>query len=478
MTIVVASAPITDTLPRIMTGVSEAELDTIRTLLAVWAEKRPRNLLRSVYYEGKMPLKPSGNIPREAMARIRAVLDWPEKSVSALAERSIFEGFVSPGGEQDPFDLTSVLDANRWDLELPQAITSAYKHSCSFITTARGDVQSGEPDVTVLARSAEWSVGLWDRRRRMMSAALAITDMDREGRPSGMDVYLPDVVLLCARRPSGSWVVDRRPNPLGEVLVEPLAFDPQLDRPFGRSRISRTVMNITDHALSTIVRAEIGADFYTLPKIIITKVAEDAFARGKWQMAVDRITGLTKDEEGDAPEVQQLQQMTMQPLMDQYRMYASQFSGATGVPVDALGIITENPPSAEAIYAADRRLTTTAKRQNKVMAASLRRVASRIVRLRDGGDGSSELGQLDVNWARPEFVSPGTGADALVKLSTVFPWIGESEVALEMAGFSGAEIKRLLADKRRAQSGNRLQALAALGQQQDAAASAVPTEAE
>lgn len=463
MIAVTSSLALSD-LPRFMTGVTDSELDTIRTLLATWAEKHPRNMMRSMYYDGKMPLKPSGNIPREAMARIRAVLDWPEKAVSALAERSIFEGFVSPGDDQDPFDLTSILDENRWDLELPQAITSAYKHSCSFITTARGDILSGEPAVTVLARSAEWSVGIWDKKRRITKAALAITDVDIEGRPSAMDVYLPDAVLLCSRRPSGAWTVDRRPNPLGEVLVEPLAFDPQLDRPFGRSRISRTVMNITDHALSTIVRAEIGADFYTLPKIIITKIAEDAFSRGKWQMAVDRITGLTKDEDGDAPEVTQLTQMTMQPLMDQYRMYASQFSGATGVPVDALGIVTENPPSAEAIYATDRRLTTTARRQNRFMTASLRRVASRVVRLRDGGEGSAELASLDVNWARPEFVSPGSGADALVKLAAVFPWLGESEVALEMAGFSGAEITRLLADKRRAQGGSTLQALISAGQ--------------
>lgn len=459
--ITVAPSNALDGVPRIMTNVDEQELDIIRSLFIQWRAKYPRNLLRSTYYDGKMPLKPSGNIPAEAMARIRAVLDWPEKSVSALAERSIFENFVSPGDEQDPFDLGSLLDANRFDLELPQAITSAYKHSCAFLTTARGDTESGEPEVTLMARSAEWSTGIWDRRRRMVSAALAITNTDAQGRPSAMDIYLPEAVLICERRPSGSWVVDRRPNPLGEVLVEPLVFDPQLDRPFGRSRISRTVMNITDHALSAVVRGEIGADFYTLPKIIITRVAEDAFARGKWQMAVDRITGLTKDEDGDAPDVKQLQQMTMQPLTDQYRMYASQFSGATGVPIDSLGIITENPPSAESIYAADRRLTTTAKRQNRIMTASLRRVASRMVRLRDGGDGTDELQRIDVNWANPEFTSPGAAADALVKLSSVFTWIGESEVGLEMAGFSSAQITRLLADKRRAQGAGQMEAILA-----------------
>ena len=448
-------------LPRFVTNVSDDELDTIRRLFEVWQAKQPRNVLRSVYFDAKMPLKPTGNIPEESMRRILAVLDWPEKAVSALAERSVFEGFVTAGGSQDPFDLKPILDDNRFDLELPQAITSAYKHSCSFITTALGDKASGEPEVLVMPRSAEWSSALWDERRRMVSAALAITEVDPlDGKPTGMDVYLPDVVLQMRRRPSGSWVVDRRRSALGEVLVEPIAYDPQLDRPFGRSRISRPVMNITDHALTTIVRLEIASDFYAAPRMAALGVAADAFTRGKWDAAIDRWFAITRDENGEIPTVTQFPQMTMQPIGEQYRLYATQFSGATGVPVSSLGIVTDNPPSAEALYADDRRIVSTARKQNRVMTASLRRVAQRVVRLRDGGELTPEMRDIDVSWANPAFTSPATAADALVKLSTVFPWLGDSEVALEFAGFSHAEITRLLSDKRRSQ-GSALSALLA-----------------
>ncbi len=65
-----------------------------------------------------------------------------------------------------------------------------------------------------------------------------MTGTDADGAPNTMDIWLPDVVLSMTRRPSGSWATDRLPNPLGEVLVEPLTYDPQIDRPFGRSRIS------------------------------------------------------------------------------------------------------------------------------------------------------------------------------------------------------------------------------------------------
>lgn len=440
--------------PTFVQGVDDAELDVIKELFVKWQAKYPRNLVRSAYFDMKVRVKPTGNIPQEAMARIEAVSEWPEKAVTALAERSVFEGFVTPGGEQDPFELSGILSDNRFDLELPQAITSAYKHSCSFITTAVGDVASGEPEVLVMAREAMWSSALWDSRRRLVSAAMAVTGSDDRAQPSSMDVYLPYAVLSLSRRPSGSWVAERRPNPLGEVLVEPLMYDPQLARPFGRSRISRAVMNITDRAMLTIVRSEIGADFYAVPRTALLGVAEDAFKNGKWQAAIDSFLAFTRDENGDAPEVRNLPQMTMQPLTDMYRMIATQFSGATGVPVSNLGIVTDNPPSAEALYADDRRLVNTARAQNRVLGSSLKRVAQRVVRLRDGVEMVDELREIDTSWANPAFTSPATSADALVKLSAVFPWLADSEVALEFAGFSHAEITRLLSDKRRAQSGS------------------------
>ncbi len=127
--------------PSVIRGVSDDERDVIAALFREWQAKFPRNVKRSAYFDGKMPLRPTGNIPAESMQKIRAWLYWPEKAVTALSERSVFEGCGAPGFRQDPFALESILDANRFDLELPQAITSAYKHSCSFVTTALGDVE-------------------------------------------------------------------------------------------------------------------------------------------------------------------------------------------------------------------------------------------------------------------------------------------------------------------------------------------------
>jgi hypothetical protein len=105
---------------------------------------------------------------------------------------------------------------------------------------------------------------------------------------------------------------------------------------------------------------------------------------------------------------------------------------------------------------------SVANRQNRIFSSALKRISQRTIRLRDGVELTSELRGISCSWVNPAFTSPATSADALLKLSKVFPWMGESEVALEFAGFSRAEIKRLLADKQRANSRTLLTSLSGL----------------
>src|SRR5699024_12005264 len=57
---------------------------------------------------------------------------------------------------------------------------------------------------------------------------------------SAFVVYLPDVVLICERNAVGRWAAERVPNPVGRALMVPIPYDPQINTPFGRSRISRS----------------------------------------------------------------------------------------------------------------------------------------------------------------------------------------------------------------------------------------------
>lgn len=437
-------------LPSSINGVDVDELDVIRRLFNVLAAKQPRNMIRSVYFDGKAPLQDLGISLPPQLKSMDAVLGWPALVVRALAHRNIFEGFVSPDQETDPFELDALLEANMFDLELPQAIVSTYKHACSFLTATVGDEESGEPPVVIMARSAEWSAALWDRSRRRVKAALAVTDAKDE-QPTEFVVYLDHSVLTCSRRSDGSWVTDRQANPLGRPLVEPLVYDPQLDRPFGRSRISRAIMSLTDRGMRTIARSEVAAEFFATPQRYVLGVDEDAWAgTNKWKAVMGRFLALTKDEDGDVPTVGQFSAQSPQPHTDQLRSIASQVASEANLDLSQLGIVQDNPSSAEAIFAAKEPLIIEAMAANRVFGAALRRLAQTAVMLRGEDDEpSDELRRLQVKWTPPAFPSPLSKAQAMQLEVQSLPWVADTSVALEGFGHDQADITRMMAEKRR-----------------------------
>jgi hypothetical protein len=84
---------------------------------------------------------------------------------------------------------------------------------------------------------------------------------------------------------------------------------------------------------------------------------------------------LTANEQTDRdPQVGQLSGNSPQPFIDELRSLAMQFSGATGVPVSSLGIIQDNPSSAEAIQSGREDICLIAQRDIAADKATLRRV--------------------------------------------------------------------------------------------------------
>lgn len=436
-------------------GLSESDQDVLNDLLTVWRKKQGRNRLRTTYYDSRNRLHDLGIAIPPQLKSIDTVLGWPAKAVNALAMRSKFEAIVSPDSV-DPFGLNELLRANDFDIELSQAITSAYKHSCAFLTVAKGE--AGEPDYVIVPRSAEWSSAIWDKRRRAISAALFIVEMDDSGKPSHFVMYLPGRTVECVR--DNGWQITREDFDLDMVLVSPLVNDPQLDRPFGVSRISRPVMAITNSAMRTVARTETHAEFFAYPQRYALGVPEEAFDLGRWESAMSTFFMTTRDEKGNMPEVGQFSQSSMQPHIDMLRELSARFAGETDLPISTLGIVHDNPASAEAIYAASEPLVTRAEYQNKVFGRAILKLLRMIVMLRDGLDEpSSELIGLDVTWQNPAHASIVSASDAILKQVTALPWIAESTVVLEKLNYSSADITRLIRDKQRAEGGNLLDRL-------------------
>jgi len=429
-------------------GLTKAEAEKLKELLDVWRKKLTRNRLRTQYYEGKEGLKNLGIAIPEEFEDIDTVIGWPSKAVDYLASRSIFDGFVYEGENEE---LERIVAENRLPTIYRQATQSQLTHCCSFGTVGRGE--AGEPDIVINFHSAETSSALWNYRKKRIDWGLVVSDfvVDKNGRTEPKCVMMhSDYAVFVIEKKAGSWVATKMPHPMGRPLMEPLPFCPSLKRPFGKSRITRTVMSLTDCAIRSRLRAELGSEFYTTPQKYLLGADDDDFDKPKWQAYIGYIFTAGKDDDGDTPKYGQLPQATMQPHTEYMRDLAAQFAGETCVPMSALGVVHDNPASAEAIYAAKEDLIIEAQNLNEVNGdalSTLAKMALCILQNKPYSALTKEEHSIAAHFKNPAMPSVVSQSDAMVKICSVAPWVAETEVFLEELGFDDATRKRLLSDK-------------------------------
>lgn len=433
-------------------GLSESVSAEMRELLTRWRSRWEKNYRRTLYCDSEQAFKDIGIALPPKMSKTRYVLGWSAQAVKKPAMRSQFDGLRMPGSD-DPFELRELFEANRFSVEFSQAVHSAYKHGCAFVTVARGS--NGEAPVQIIGYSAEAATGIWDARNRRLRSALTITDTDADGKPTEFVIWLPDEVVTCSVD-GGKWSSESVSNPTGRVNVVPVTNDPQMTSPLGRSRLTNSVMVLNDVAVRTMARMEGNAEFYSSPQLALMGVDQEAFGSEmsrdtKFRLAMDRVLALSKDADGDKPELQQLSQATMVPHSDMMRTVATLFSGETGIPPSSLGVIHDQPASAEAIRAAEHDLLIDVRLQNRgVLSYAVKDIAALAVMVRDGvSDLPDGLWRASVSFADPEFRSLSAEADAITKLAPAMPIIANYPVLLERL-FDSSEVDRIQADNRRA----------------------------
>ena len=436
-------------------SLSDQETAYVERLLAQLLAKRSRIATRQSYYDQKVLLKDLGiSIPPQ-LRRMDSVLGWPAKTVDVVADRIQFEKFVHPEEGENPFGLDEIVEGNRFEAEFTQAVSSSLTHACAFVTVSKGDTSVGEPEILWLTRSAYSATGLWDRRRRALSAGLTVTGED-DGRITGMNLYLPDHFVQLSVRSDGRMISDIQPNRTGRTMMEVLATKPDLRRPFGRSRISRAVMSLTDSAIRTVVRSEISAEFFANPQRYLMGVDPEVLGGGKWDAVLSRMLVISRDEEGELPVMGQFPQMNMQPHTDQLRQWASLLASESSIPLDELGFPSDNPSSDSAISSQREPLRQHADRIIDGYRPALRSLAVSSLMLRDGESDASKYARLQSVFAPTVKVSEAAAADAVLKQVQAIPWLAGSSVTLERLGFDANEVRRLMVDKRRAEGGNML----------------------
>lgn len=441
-------------------GLPVEERAKLAELIEIFNEHKPANEIKRKYYEGHISLS-SVNLglalPRD-LRGLEIGCAWGEKAVDVLAARSMFDGFVGRNGA-DAETMTEICRANRLVAEYAKACRDQLKYGCTFATLSRDDATG----CRIRFHSPETAAAVWDGTRGRIGCGLAIIDSAKDDakkenwRPAVVNLYTDDAVWVLIRN-GEEWAAVEYANKMGRPLMEPLVWNATSAKPFGRSRLKYSVRKLIDGYIRTVANASIGLEFATSPQKYLLGVSDDQYdtiTGDKFQSYVGAVIAATANPEtGEKPTFGQLSQGTLEPHVQQLRMLATQFGAATGLSAVDVGVINDaNPSSADAINAADKSLVLMAEQLNISNGDALYNIA--LMAQAIAGDKTldeltAEEREIMAHFKNPATPSVSATADAAVKIATARPGFAETDVYMEMLGFSPADIRRIKAQESRA----------------------------
>lgn len=371
-------------------------------------------------------------IPQKVRSRYRSVLGWCAKGVDSLADRLVFREFIN-----DDFELKEIFDANNPDVFFDSAILSALIASCSFVYISMGDGE--QPRLQVIEASN--ATGVIDPITGLLSEGYAVLERDKYKNPSIEAYFLPDRTDFYYADPDiENFSVE---NPTGHPLLVPIIHRPDAVRPFGRSRITRAGMYYQKYAKRTLERADVTAEFYSFPQKYVLGTDPDSEPLDGWKATVSSMLEFTKDDKGDSPTLGQFTTPAMTPFTEQLKTAAAGFAGETGLTLDDLGFVSDNPSSVEAIKASHENLRLAGRKAQRSLGSGFLNVAYLAACLRDGYPyRRNQFVGVIPKW-EPLFEADanalGLIGDGAIKINQALPGYINEEIIRDLTGIKGAD---------------------------------------
>lgn len=338
-------------------------------------QKSERVNVRYRYYEQKQEAERLSAIMPDALkGRYKSIAGWCSLAVDQLADRLVFTGFEE---DSDLYAANAIFQLNNPDILFDALIVEALIGSCSFAHITHGD--NGEKIPKISSLTAYDATGVMDEFTGLLKEGYAILDRDEYNNPTLEAYFTADATEYYQ---SGK-LIQAEENPARYPLLVPVMYRPTSRRPFGHSRISRAAMYYTQYAMATLVRSEVGAEFYAFPQKYAVGTDPDADPLETWRATVSSLLMFDKDADGDSPTLGQFTQLTMQPHLDQLRTAVSLMAGETGLTMDDLGFPSDNPSSEGAIRASHESLRLTSRKAQRGFTTGFRNIAFIAASLRD-----------------------------------------------------------------------------------------------
>lgn len=409
---------------------------------------------RRDYYEAHQRVQDLGIAVPPQLKNTLTAVGWPGLVVDSIDERLDIDRMVIPGGRVEDLGVDQIWADNELDLLYPEAHVEALIQGVGFLATSVGD--EGQPEQVISVEPPTSMSGVYDPRRRALTAAASVTRND-EGVITGATLYRPYVTVTATRLSTEkAWsVTGRQEHGMPRPLVRRLVNRARGSRQWGRSEITRPIISYTQSAARTLLGAEVSREFYNAPQRWVMGANEEDFRDengnkvSPWKSYTGRMLALSIDEDtGQAPTVGQFPASSPQPYIDLVRMYSQLVAGEAGLPAHYLGFVTENPASADQIRAVENRHVKRAERRQVAFGAAWRGAMIDAITLRDGPEAAREASLLRVKWRDASTPTRAAAADATLKITQAGVIPPESEIILEDLGYDEVDIARIRADRR------------------------------
>lgn len=383
------------------------------------------------YYDADNTTTDFGISTPRKMINSRPGIGWASRAVNTISDRVVFDGFGN-----DRFGINDLLSTNG------TKVLNKAKHDAIIAGMASVAVVGD----TLVPFTAYESTGEIDITTGLYKQALAVTKWDKLNNPEEYILFLPTMTIQFIK----DKIIDTTTNITGRTLLHPVTRRASAARPLGESKVSNTVRRIIQEVGRVKRRYEIAGEFYSIPQRYIMGISEnfEQSDKDKLDSAIGRLWAIGNNENGDAPQIGQLQQMSINQFNDNKKDLARDFCAETGLTLRNLGYETSNPTSVESLTALSDDMLLEAKSLQQEMGEQFKNI---MITMRMSLDRNNtvpaDLLTIEPSW-KPIFqVDLGAAGDAIYKLKEVMPELFNTTAGYRMLGLSMRESEALLAQK-------------------------------
>lgn len=434
-----------------LTGIAQKLLLKLQTLAWPAGEKY-------CYFNANQNVVDLGISMPKNFRGLKPGVGWASRAVNTLSDRINFDGFAN-----DKVGVNDLLDDTGAFTVFGKAKSDALIAGCAFIA-----VLPTEDSVKLLPFTAVEATGNIDQRTGLLDSGLAVlrwyqydpADANARGWskvglvPQDYAVFTKDYTAYFINQQL-AWITV---NPTKRPLLHVITHRQSADRPFGKSRISNTVRRIIDEVGRLKVRYEIAAEFYSTPQRYVNGLADGSVDNATLEAALGKIWTITKDEDGEKPEIGQLAQMSINQFSDQKKDLARDFCAETALTLRNLGYETANPTSAESLSAMSDDLLLEAQACQTEFGREFREIAISARMAIDKTDSiPSGLRAIEAAW-KPVFqIDVASAGDAAYKLIQAMPELAGTTTLYRMLGMNVREAEELAEKSRNARPNDFMQ---------------------